>query len=518
MTTNESPDQDNKLTNLTNGIANSLFGMPAETNDQEETKTAQEEPENNEETEEKVNENQTEQSETENGKLDDLSQGIANSLFGTSPTTDDTNKETEEEDTNENEESHNANEEEQEAEEEEKKENEEPPIADQNEKPVNNEEPPTQKADLEQSNQQKIDALLGDPKPTNEKEIHEPSSKPPNSPRSQSRKSSKEEEDQEIVEPENPPETPRRRNRLSQEDLQNLVNNVISGQTPIKKVPPQQLPQLITALKEARDERISKRKADEASVCDNYLLMARFEFNESTKNNLHKQKEEELKQRIAIAQQDYCILRNQLDLEDAQQASIDENKVIELLDRQQDDDFKFRNVWRSDQKLRTYNRTSNQLRSLRTQTILLLNARRYDEMKQVDNMARKQEEIETRENYLQMTAEYTQSHLNLQNKHTGQMKTLIDAQETKAEQKKALNKFQMDIAQKRIYNLQKQYEDIKDPNKFWALYHRNDRPTAGTKKSQTRTRYEQRNYTTLQLPPLAGPRSSRKLSRSARYG
>lgn len=304
-------------------------------------------------------------------------------------------------------------------------------------------------------------------------------------------------------------------NRLTRSELDDLVLSVICGETPVEKVPPSNLPQLISGLREARDERISRRKPDEAEVCDSCLLIARHTYNEHMKVVAQKNKMEEIKNRLQVAKEDLANLRDQIDLEDAQQASTNENQVMELLDRQQADDEEFRNTWRSPKKLRIYNRTSNQLRSLKTQTILLLNARKYSEMRQVDRLAKKQEEMETADNYQLMNAEYTQSHHNLERKHMNEMKTLIDAQETKNEQKRALAKIRLDIAQKRVDNLQAQYNELQDPNKVWNLYYRNTRSKAATRKSATRKRLETRNYATLALPPLQTPRSAR--TRSARY-
>ncbi|KAK8881720.1 hypothetical protein M9Y10_004480 [Tritrichomonas musculus] len=304
-------------------------------------------------------------------------------------------------------------------------------------------------------------------------------------------------------------------NRLSRSELDDLVLSVICGETPVEKVPPTQLPQLISGLKEARDERISRRKPDEAEVCDSYLLIARHAYNEHMKVVAQQTRSEKIRKRLEQAKEDLESLRDNIDLEEAKQASVNENQVMDLLDRQQADDDEFRKSWRSPQKLRIYNRTSNQLRSLKTQTILLLNARKYNEMRQVDRLAKKQEEIETEANYQQMNSEYIQSHQNLQRKHMDEMKTLIDSQETKNEQKKALAKIKMDIAQRRVDNLQAQYNELMDPNKVWNLYHRHDRSKADTKKSATRKRLETRNYTTLALPPLQTPRSAR--TRSMRY-
>lgn len=304
-------------------------------------------------------------------------------------------------------------------------------------------------------------------------------------------------------------------NRLTRSELDDLVLSVITGETPIEKVPPSNLLQLISGLREARDERISRRKPDEAEVCDSCLLRARHAYNEHVKSVAQKNKIKEIEDRLKVAKDDLENLRDQIDLEDAQQASTNENQVMDLLDRQQADDDEFRKTWRSQKKLRIYNRTSNQLRSLKTQTILLLNARKYSEMRQVDRLAKKQEEIETADNYQQYTSEYIQSHQNLERKHMEEMKTLIDAQETKNEQKRALAKMKLDIAQKRVDNLQAQYNELKDPDKVWNLYYRNERSKAATKKSATRKRLETRNYATLALPPLQTPKSAR--SRSMRY-
>ncbi|OHT17452.1 hypothetical protein TRFO_12423 [Tritrichomonas foetus] len=355
---------------------------------------------------------------------------------------------------------------------------------------------------------------------SNKPVIKEPESKAPSSPRHspkvQQQQQSSENEEEEI--PPSPPPRSNRTQQLSDDEMKKLVKSIVKGQKSIDRVQPRYLSQLIDALKEDRDEKIARRKPDEAEVSDSYLVIARHLYNEHAKAQAQQQRESEMRERLAIALEDLEALKNQFALEEAEINSEQEAKVMELLDKQAKEDAEFRESWRTPRKLRIYNRTSNQLRSLRTQTILLLNARMYPEMRQVDRLAKKQEEIETIENYHTMNADYVTSHQNLERKHHEEMKVLINAQEVQFEQRQALAKIRLDIAQKRVNNLKKQYEDAQDPDKVWNLFHRNDRSKAGTKKSQSRRAMEARNYATLSLPPLQGPKSARRMTRSMRYG
>lgn len=302
------------------------------------------------------------------------------------------------------------------------------------------------------------------------------------------------------------------RARLTEEELQELVDDVTSGRKDLKKVDPNHFPELITALKVDRDDKIAHRKRDEAEVSDHYLHFARQRYNEWQREHAQQIREAEVTERYRRAKQDLADLKAQFQLEEERLREEHEEKQRELLERQEQEFEQLREQWRQPEKERAFNRTSGQLRALRKQAILLLNDHRYSEMRQVQKLADKQEAFETDQNYRLMEAHYMHAQQLLAKKHEGEIATLVHAQDVRLSEHECKAKIEMLHAQRRVNNLKNELADARDPQKVWNLFHRNDIRGSGAKGKTVRARElpPPKNYNQLTLPPLRGPLSARR--------
>ena len=307
------------------------------------------------------------------------------------------------------------------------------------------------------------------------------------------------------------PRPRQQRARLTEDELQNLVDDVTSGRRDLKKVDPQQLPDLITALKNDRDNKICHRKRDEAEVSDRYLHFARQRYNEWQREHAQQIREAEVTERYKRAKKDLADLKAQFELEEVKLREENEQKQQELLERQEAELEQLREQWRQPEKERAFNRTSGQLRALRKQAILLLNDHRYSEMRQVQKLADKQEAYETDQNYRLMEAHYMYAQQLLARKHEAELETLLHAQDVKLSEHECKAKIAMLHAQRRVNNRKNELDDAKDPQKVWNLFHRNAVRGSGKGKTvRSRELPPPKNYNQLSLPPLRGPLSARR--------
>jgi hypothetical protein len=183
----------------------------------------------------------------------------------------------------------------------------------------------------------------------------------------------------------------RRKARLTTEQVQDLLFSVLNGDLPVPEVDPDQLPALIAALKDDRDEKIGRHWTDNTERSDQLLHLSRQRSNEVARLRDQQAREGRIRQRCDCAVQELSDLQAQLSGEEEEMRRANAEKRAELEARQGAELEAMQNVWRTAAKGRFLNRSSSLLRELRCRSILLLNAHRSQEIQESEAQADGQE-------------------------------------------------------------------------------------------------------------------------------
>jgi hypothetical protein len=193
--------------------------------------------------------------------------------------------------------------------------------------------------------------------------------------------------------------------------------------------------------------------------------------------------------------------------EQVQQAEAKQQQEIEEHDQE----------WQAEPKQRLFNRSSQQLRILRTQQQLLMNARRFDEAAQVCRIADSLAARETQGSHRAMLVAFLQSRYMLEQRHVENRDTLMKAVETRRGELRHIREIRTRRFRNRIANLQIEEEVAKDPERLWVRKHRNDGDQVvnctGAVSRSSKLPPKQPNvcgFNVLALPPLVIPGSPRK--------
>jgi len=178
-----------------------------------------------------------------------------------------------------------------------------------------------------------------------------------------------------------------------------------------------------------------------------------------------------------------------------------------LLKRQEIEIQEHDSRWESNQKLRQFNRSSNQLRMMRVQQQLLLRAKRFDEAETVCKTANALEAQEATKAREMMQNAYQISKNNLLKRHREELETLQKAQTFKKEEKKHINESLVLPLQKRLRFLTQEEELAKNPEYVWSTKHRFDEDASVVVGKQVKTgrngfTARAADFAILPLPPL----------------
>ena len=344
---------------------------------------------------------------------------------------------------------------------------------------------------------------------------------------STSSKSSSDEKSKE--EPSNPPpqtpkaypaRSPRHRQQRSQppptdsDDVSALSQQFLAGK-PVNCDDPLLLAATVRDLENHRDNLMLEGSFNESLRAQKAVDTARAQQLDSCKKKNQSEVQEELNAKKDSAQQDYDQFRREMkekeaDLEQKLQDQIQATKA-----RQQQELEDHDQQWQSEVKQRQFNRSSQKLRVLRTQQVLLMNAKRFDEAAQVCKIADNVVQRETQANHQQMMSEWLKSRALLQQRHEEEMDTLMKACETR----RGEFRHWVDVSEKRHINrrnaLQIEEQAAKDPERLWILRHRNDGDQIVNVMGATRSVKLNRtanvnDFNTLPLPPLPIHGSARR--------
>ena len=198
-------------------------------------------------------------------------------------------------------------------------------------------------------------------------------------------------DEEHSIRPPDAPETqkaPRRAGQLASTDdpLDHYVSLARSGGD-ISTCPTNLIPDLVHTLRARRDNEVATGRFNASEISDLAFRRAQDLQDTRRKTTAQRQRCGTFKRRLREAQHDYADLCARIaKLEQTLQEQLKSERE-QLAERQAAEVEEVTAEWDKPEKARRYNRSSNMLRQLRTQAILLLNSHRYEEMRQVEKRA-----------------------------------------------------------------------------------------------------------------------------------
>ena len=329
-------------------------------------------------------------------------------------------------------------------------------------------------------------------------------------------------DEEHSIRPPDAPETqkaPRRAGQLASTDdpLDHYVSLARSGGD-ISTCPTNLIPDLVHTLRARRDNEVATGRFNASEISDLAFRRAQDLQDTRRKTTAQRQRCGTFKRRLREAQHDYADLCARIaKLEQTLQEQLKSERE-QLAERQAAEVEEVTAEWDKPEKARRYNRSSNMLRQLRTQAILLLNSHRYEEMRQVEKRADALQAREERQMQERMETDFENVILALQEKHRAEIDVLERAQAVRTQELRAASEAEIRVARNRIAKLENEIRGSTDSEKVWNLYHRNDvRERAGVATARGarlagKRQFLMSDYNTLALPPLREPRSARNMS------
>ena len=303
----------------------------------------------------------------------------------------------------------------------------------------------------------------------------------------------------------------------SDDQLDHYVSVAIAGGD-ISSCPSKLIPDLVSTLRARRDSEVASGRFNASEVSDLAFRRAQDLQDSRLKTDAQRRRCGAFKRRLKEAQRDYSDLVKRIAaLEQTLQDQLAAERE-QLTSRQAAEVEELTAEWDTPAKARRYNRSSNLLRQMRTQAILLLNSHRYEEMRVVERRADALQAREERQMQERMETDFENVMLALQEKHRAEIDVLNRAQAVRTQELRAASESELRVARNRIAKLENEIKGSTDSEKVWNLYHRNDvREKAGVATARGARRAGKRqfsmsDYNTLALPPLREPRSARNMT------
>ena len=227
------------------------------------------------------------------------------------------------------------------------------------------------------------------------------------------------------------------------------------------------------------------------------------------KQDVQRKYQQDLYEKLSEAKENYNRLQESAKTVIPNMMKHFEKEQCNLEKRQEKELKKFTEDWESPQKKRQYNRSSANLRNLRTQSILLLNSHRFEEMEICDKQANQLEAKESMMNQKKLESDFQEALNKMLDKHQSEKEKLLAAQKVTKDTYEGAVKHDLGIAKRRIENIEKEIEDSKDAEKVWVHYARREargppgkRPNARSGRKNCLTAINVHDFNTLNLPPL----------------
>ena len=273
------------------------------------------------------------------------------------------------------------------------------------------------------------------------------------------------------------------------------------------------LPLLVNELQEHLNLKLSLGLYHESEVAKKALARAKHENDTRKKDNAQHSLQRDYKERLNLARQDLKQFEDKSRQIEMRLDETYEKQKQELLEQQALDYQQLDDEWKSEARRRRYNRSSQQLRNLRVQIILLQNQYRFEEMKELEKRANMIEETETELNARLMESDYSQALKNLQTRHREALRILYRTYKNKKMEFISSRNSDLAVLKNKVKKLEIMVQDTSDPQKVWNHYHRFDTLKARSPKKRSsvpsKRKINVQEFNTLNLPLLEETKSAR---------
>lgn len=271
------------------------------------------------------------------------------------------------------------------------------------------------------------------------------------------------------------------------------------------------LPDLIVALKQARNELISNGHFSESEAAHKALNLAEQMEKEWRKKESQKQLQESIKQRIQEAKNDQ---KNMEEMIRNQERNMERMFGVEQADLQlvhERELAKLEAEWKSPEKQRRYNKASPQLKALRLQQERLLNTREYEASRIIEKVADELEAQEIDKNHANMEFDYQCLVKAVMDRQADEIKKLKDVQSTKRMAYQSAKNHELGLIEQRIKKIEIEQEKAKNINHVERLmkkYSQNrtgiseEKPDARSFRHSGKKEIVVSEFNELTLPPL----------------
>lgn len=302
-----------------------------------------------------------------------------------------------------------------------------------------------------------------------------------------------------------------------------LLNSVLNGEQTIESVPFKDLPNLIQALKEDRDNKIIHKNNTAAEKSDEILFSARQCYNKKMKENALEVRIAKIDERISNAKKKLSETKRNNLIKSEKLEELHKKQIHELGQRQMHETEQLRNSWNSIKYQRMFNKPSPELRTLQLQATLLQRDRtRQQEQIKAQKQAMSLIKIEKNEKSRLMNAQYNESVRNLERKQKSDLNTLLQKQKVQTDELRLKETQEIRTCEMQLANLIKEKEKLINPSKAMKRFlpdSQNDgnQTNQQNQDDQNQTKPYYADFTKLTLPSLPSTSPRRLKMKAMRY-
>lgn len=292
------------------------------------------------------------------------------------------------------------------------------------------------------------------------------------------------------------------------DDIDTLVEKLLNGEE-TSIVDDEMVPSCIMQLQQIRDEKLFSHEIDVAKRADQCVVELTQRHTKLIKQQAQQNRERSYQERLEIAEVDLKKLEQRIDRTRKYIQNRHKTQLEKLKERQSQEIDELYERWQSPVQTRKYSHCSAKLKSLRAQSVRLMSMRNYDDLAYNDKLIAQLEEQEALDNAREMQMELENQYKLLLTKQKNDIEALEIAYYMRESSLEKDAIFELETAKRRIKGLERAIEESKDPDKVWALYHRNDKPPQSRASTPVRIRRKPpaaKTLNSLQLPPLTDPR------------
>lgn len=308
-----------------------------------------------------------------------------------------------------------------------------------------------------------------------------------------------------------------RQNKVNKKDSKliathNLMISILKGERTIDSVEVKDLPDLIQALKEERDNKLSHRNTEESEKTNVILFSARQYYNKKKKENATEVRIAKIDNRIAKAKENLSKVKHDNLIKSEKLDELHKKQIHELGEKQIHETEQLRTSWNSLKYQRMFNKPSTELRTLQLQASLL----QKDRSRQLEQIKTQKQvftlsQTEKNEKSRLMNSQYNEAIRNLERKQKSDLNTLLQKQKVQKDEQHLKETQEISMCEMQLANLLKEKEKL---NRF-AQANQNNGNQNNRQENQAKPCYAQ--FTKLTLPSLPSTSPRRMKMRTMRY-